>query len=179
MSATSAKIENIDIRRDFVRTVRVANTMCRSFQSTGYRSAKMRQEERTLITRYRSERRGKPDPGGGSFRFLRCPPVGWLSDTVWERNDGNDSPAIGSAEKGIGRRSTAIARCRSLILNSFTSDFELAVFQPRRRLRRNDMGDSPLFWKKSVTAGVTRATPRACEETRVISRRECCEMFGV
>lgn len=114
----------------------------------------MRQEERTLITRYRSGRRGKPDPDGGSFRFLRCPPVGWLSDTVWERSDGSDSPAIGSAEKGIGRRSTAIAWCRSLILNSFASDFELAVFQPRRRLRRNDMGDSPLFWKKSVTAGV-------------------------
>lgn len=35
----------------------------------------MRQEERTLITRYRTGRRGEPDPGGGSFRFLRCPPA--------------------------------------------------------------------------------------------------------
>ncbi|KYN26710.1 hypothetical protein ALC57_03936, partial [Trachymyrmex cornetzi] len=32
--------------------------------------------------------------------------------------------------------------------------------------------DTPLFSKKSVTAGVTRATPRACQETRVSLRRE-------
>lgn len=32
----------------------------------------MRQEERTLITRYGTGRRGEPD-SGGFFRFLRCP----------------------------------------------------------------------------------------------------------
>ncbi|KYM86186.1 hypothetical protein ALC53_04153 [Atta colombica] len=34
------------------------------------------------------------------------------------------------------------------------------------------MDDTLLFSKKSVTAGVTRATPRACQETRVSLRRE-------
>lgn len=74
----------------------------------------MRQEERTLITRYRTGWRGKPDPGGSSFRFLRCPPVGWLSDTIWERNDGNDSPVWWRKKSG----DTSDSNCSVPLVNS-------------------------------------------------------------
>lgn len=127
----------------------------------------MRPEERTLITRYRT------GPGGGSFRFLRCPP-GRLIIRHRMRTERRQRFPGNRRRKESGE--TSIARCRSLILNSFASDFELAVFQPRRRLRRNDTGDSPRFSEKSVTAGVARATPRACGETRVSSRREIREL---
>lgn len=133
----------------------------------------MRQEERTLITRYRNGPEGWTGPW---WRLLPISPLspGRLIIQHSMRTERSESPAIGSVEKGIGRRSTAIARCRSLIPNGFASDFELAVFRPRLKITAEITRAIPLFFSKKVGNCGYRSdnAPRACKETRVSSRRE-------